>query len=145
MGTDFPSGKTSNATLTFSISLDIALAQKILPFLASRARACSTVSSMPNLQLLFSYLVGLFLMLAIILSHFLSTCLTHKAGSWSIACAMAYSAVCTGWDSINLDSFSHKVELIRKWPCYPFDNQLAHLGVSNHPLLNHVGCTLILQ
>ena len=37
MGTDFLSGKTSNATLTFSISLDIASAHKVLPFLASRA------------------------------------------------------------------------------------------------------------
>ena len=119
MGTDFPSGNTLNATLTFSISLDIASAHKVLPFLASNARASSTVlgSSIPNLRLLFRYLVCHLLMLAIILSLFLSTCLTHqlKAGSWSIPCATANSAVCTGWDSFNPDSFSHEVEPSFHW------------------------------
>ena len=72
MGNDFPSGKTSNSTLTFSISLDIASVPKVLQFLASRAIACFTVlgSSMPNLWLLFRYLVCCFLTLAIILSFF---------------------------------------------------------------------------
>ena len=36
MGTDFPSGKTLNTTLTFFISLDMASAHKVLPVLASR-------------------------------------------------------------------------------------------------------------
>ena len=73
MGIGFPSGKTSNATLTFSISLDIASAHKV-----------STVSgsSMLNLWLFFKYWDCCILMLAISLSLLLSTCLIHqlKAG-----------------------------------------------------------------
>ena len=88
IGADFSCSKTSNATLTFSISLDIAFTRKVSPFLASRARACFTVigSSMPNLWLFFKYLVCHFLTLATILSLFLCICLTHqlKFGSWSI-------------------------------------------------------------
>ena len=99
MGTDYPSGKISNATLIFSISLDIASAHKVLLLLALRARACSTVlgSSMWNLWLFFKYPVCYFLMLATNLSLFLSTCLTHqlKACLWSIPCTTANSAVCT--------------------------------------------------
>ena len=38
----FPCGRMSNATLIFSNSLDVASAHKVMPFLASRARACST-------------------------------------------------------------------------------------------------------
>ena len=37
----FPSDKISNTTLTFSNSVDAASAYKVLPFMASRARACS--------------------------------------------------------------------------------------------------------
>ena len=58
MGTDFPYGNTSNATLTFSFFLDIASAHKVLPFLASRANACYTVlgSFMTNSWFFFKYL-----------------------------------------------------------------------------------------
>ena len=103
MSNDFPSDKTLNATLTFFISLDVA--------------------SMSNLWLLFRYLVCHILMLAIILSLFLSTCLTHqlKAGAKSISCVTANSAVCTRCDSFNSDNFSHEVEPSFYWQhiCQP--------------------------
>ena len=125
IGADFPCSKTSNATLTFSISLDIAFTHKVSPFLASRARACFTVigSSMPNLWHFFKYLVCHFLTLATILSLFLCTCLTHqlKFGSWSIPCATANSVVCTRWDSFHSDNFSHEIESSFQWQkiCQP--------------------------
>ena len=75
MGASFPSHKISNATLTFSSSLFIASAHKVLLIFAIRTRACSIVlgSSMPNLWLVVKYQICCFLMLAIILSLFLST------------------------------------------------------------------------
>ena len=106
-------------------------------------------------------------MLAIILSLFLSTCLSHqlKAGSWPIPCTTANWAVCTGWDSFDLDNFSHvaanlptcsglmscwsapycSLLLTRKWPCYPYHNQLAHLGVNTHSHFHCIGHTLTKQ
>ena len=114
MGIDFPSDNTSNAVLTFCITLDIASAHRVLPFLASRVRACSTFlrSCMPNLWLFFRYLVCCLLLLAIVLSLYLSACLTHQltAGSWSITCATANTTVCTGWYSFHSDNSSHEVE-----------------------------------
>ena len=119
MGTDFPSGNILNATMKFFISLDMASAHRVLPFLASRVRAYSTVlgSSIPNSWLLFRYLVCHFLMLVIIVSLFFSTYLTQqlKAGSSSIPYTAANSAVCTGWNSVNSDNFSHEVELSFHW------------------------------
>ena len=77
MGTDFPSGRTSNAILAFSISLDIASADKVLPFLASRAQASSSIlgSSIPNL-------LCCLLMLEIILSLFFEHVLNLLGKSW---------------------------------------------------------------
>ena len=114
MDTDYRSGRTSNATLKFSIFFDKASAHGVLPFLISMVKASFTVlgSSIPSLWLLFRYLVCRFLKLAIILSLFLSKCLTNqlKAGLWSISCTMANSFVCLGWNFFNSDSFSHEVE-----------------------------------
>ena len=85
-----------------------------MPFLAFRARVCSTVlwHSMPNLWLFFKYLVCPFLMLANFLYLSLRTCLTHqlKTGLWLIPCTTANSTVCTGWDTFNLDNFFYEVE-----------------------------------
>ena len=89
-GTDFPPGKTLNATLTVTNALDLSFTHKVLPFLAFKARACSMVLGcfMPNLWLLFKYLVCCFTMLAIILSLFLNMWLS-----------------CTKWDSFESDIF----------------------------------------
>ena len=98
-----PSGKIFNATLIFCLA--ITSAHRVL---ASRARSCSTILEISIPNLLLFYLVCYFLMLATILSLFLSMCLSHqwKAGSWSISCAMANLAVCNGWDSFESDNFS---------------------------------------
>ena len=161
-----PSGKISNAVLTFSNFLDISSAHKLCWLLAFRVRAFSTFlgSSMPKLSLFFRYLVCSFLTLATILSHFLCTCSTHqtKAGLLSIPCATANSAVSTRWDSFHLNNFCHEevpsfhwqqicqpsvdywatglpciLVYWEKWPCYSFDNQLANPRVSTNSCLHH--------
>ena len=79
--------------------------------------------SMPNLWYFFRYLFCHLFTLAIILSIFLSMCLTNqlKTVSWSIPCTIANSAVYTGWDSFNLDSFLQEVKPSFHWQqiCQP--------------------------
>ena len=123
IGTDFPSRKMSNATLTFSISFGIASAHKVLSFLAFRTKVFSTVlgSSMTNLLPFLKYLVCFLLMQAIILSLFLSTCLTSRLMINPLCNSKLSCLHRIGF--FELDNFSHEVELSFHW------QQLCHSAV----------------
>ena len=115
MSTDFPSGKTSNATLTFSISVDMVFAHIL------------GIQGIRLLHILREFCTKLMAFLQILrlpLSDagndpvsFSITCFIYqlKAGSWSINSATANSAVYIRWDSFNSKNFSHEVEPSFHW------------------------------
>ena len=96
-----PPSNTSNAGLTFFISLQIASHHRVFPLLASICHACMTLLgiSILNLCVLNQYFD---LVLAIILLRFFRTDDDHQAntGSSEMCDDTVYSVTCTGYYSL---------------------------------------------
>ena len=108
--------QTLKAGLTFLILLHIASYHKVSPFSWSRCLASSTDLGIriPNLWVLSQYFDFTFDMIRIL---FFNVYRTHqaKAGSIAIFATTAYSAVCTGHDSLR--SFSDPQFVLPSFHC----------------------------
>ena len=114
LGGFLPLGIIWNAFFTFPIFFCMASRQRVFPFFLSMVYASLTVlgSLRPNLCILLRYRALHLLTMEIIWTLFFGTWWTYQlnGGSYSMPCAMEYSATWIGCNSLRLGNFSHDVD-----------------------------------